>query len=94
MDKKIFVILCIFAIAMTGCAYAAETTTVSDLNFTIPEGFTEDTDEAPVNESGSEDGYTYTLNSKTFEKGDTAVSIVVADYDQDINNDILNLPIL
>ena len=89
MNKKIFAILCIFAIAMIGCAYAAETTTVSDVNFTIPDGFTEDTDEATVNESGSEDGYNYVLNSKTFEKDDTALNIVVADYEQDINDDLI-----
>jgi hypothetical protein len=93
LNKKIFAILGIFVIAMISCAYAADSTdntiTISDVNFTIPEGFTENVDEATVNESGYDDGYNYVLNSKTFEKDDTAINIVVADYEQDISNDLI-----
>ena len=86
MDKRIFAVLSIFLVVMIGCAYAADSTdssnnntvTISGLNFTIPEGFTEDVDEEVVNESGSDEGYTYVSNERMFEDDDNLVLISVS----------------
>ena len=60
MKKKILALLGIFAIVMIGCAYAADSTdslnntiTVSGINFTIPEGMTENVTEEVVNKTGA-----------------------------------------
>ena len=97
MDKKIFVALSIFAIVMIGCVYATEATdssnnntvTISGLNFTIPDGFTEDADEAIFNESDSDDGYNYVTEQRTFEKGDKLLLISVNVYEQHITDDLI-----
>ena len=97
MNKKIFAVLIVFAVAVVGCAYAADTTdssnnntvTISGINFTIPEGFSEDVSEAVVNQSESDDGYTYVTNEKTFEKGDHLLEISVSKYEQNITNDMI-----
>lgn len=97
MDKKIFVALSIFAIVMIGCVYATEATdssnnntvTISGLNFTIPDGFTEDVDEAIFNESDSDDGYNYVTEQRTFEKGDKLLLISVNVYEQNITDDLI-----
>ena len=55
---------------MIGCAYATDsadnTVTISDVNFTIPDGFTEDVSEAIVNETDSEDGTQLCYKRKNF----------------------------
>lgn len=97
MDKRIFAVLGIFAIVMIGCAYAAEpadsldnnTVTISDVNFTIPEGLTENLDEAVVNESNSDDGYNYVTNTRSFENEDHLLLISVNDYEQNITDDLI-----
>ena len=97
MNKKIFAVLIVFAVAVVGCAYAADTTdssnnntvTISEINFTIPEGFSEDVSEAVVNQSESDDGYTYVTNEKTFERGDHILEISVSKYEQNITNDMI-----
>ena len=85
MNKKIFAILGILAIVMIGCAFAEDSSdnavTISDINFTIPEGFTEDLEEAVVNETETEDGQTYTVNGKVFEKDDQAIFLDVLEYE-------------
>lgn len=89
MDK-IFIVLSLFAVLMIGCAYAADNTVeISGVNFTVPEGFTEDVSEAIVNESGSDDGYNYVTNSKSFENDDHLLLISVATYDENITDDII-----
>ena len=97
MNKKIFAVLGILAIVMIGCVYATDsadssnnnTVTISGLNFTIPEGFTEDVDEAVVNESGLDEGYTYVTNERMFEDENNIVLISVSTFDQNITEDYI-----
>ena len=97
MDKKIFALMGIFVIVMIGCAYAADsadssnsTVTISGINFTIPEGLTENVGEEKINESGSEEGYNYLTNQKTFVSGDYILEISVSSYEQNMSDDYLN----
>ena len=97
MNKKIFAFLGIFAIVMIGCAYAADsadslnnTITISGMNFTIPEGMTEDVAEEVVNETGADENYTFVTNSKTLEDNENVVIITVATYDQNLTEDYIN----
>ena len=97
MNKKILAFLGIFAIVMIGCAYAADsadslnnTITISGINFTIPEGMTEDIAEEVVNETGADENYTFVTNSKTLEDNENVVIITVATYDQNLTEDYIN----
>ena len=97
MNKKILAFLGIFAIVMIGCAYAADsadslnnTLTISGMNFTIPEGMTEDIAEEVVNETGADENYTFVTNSKTLEDDENVVIITVATYDQNLTEDYIN----
>ena len=83
MKKKILALLGIFAIVMIGCAYAADSTdslnntiTVSGINFTIPEGMTENVTEEVVNKTGADENYTFVI-------------INVATYDQNLTEDYI-----
>lgn len=97
MNKKIFAILSILSVLMIGCAYASDssdslnnnTITISGMNFTIPEGFTEDVEEAIVNETGSDEGYNYVTESKTFECNDDFIIISVSIYDKNLTGDYM-----
>lgn len=97
MNKKIFAILSIIAVLMIGCAYASDssdslnnnTITISGMNFTIPDGFTEDVEEAIVNETGSDEGYNYVTESKTFECNDDFIIISVSIYDKNLTVDYM-----
>jgi hypothetical protein len=97
MNKKVFAILSILAVLMIGCAYASDssdslnnnTITISGMNFTIPEGFTEDVEEAIVNETGSDEGYNYVTESKTFECNDDFIIISVSIYDKNLTVDYM-----
>lgn len=93
MDKRMFAVFGLFLVAMIGCAYATDsadnTVTISDVNFTIPDGFTEDVSEAIVNETDSEDGTNYVTNGKTFENGDNYLLISVSEYEQPVTEDII-----
>ena len=97
MNKKIFAILSILAVLMIGCAYASDSTdslnnntiTISGMNFTIPDGFTEDVEEAIVNETGSDEGYNYVTESKTFECNDDFIIISVSIYDKNLTVDYM-----
>ncbi len=98
MNKKIFAVLSIFLMVMVGCAYATDSTdannntvTISGVNFTIPEGFTEDVEEAIVNQSNSDDGYNYVTNQKMFEDNDTNLILIsVETYEQNITDDFIS----
>ena len=97
MNKKILAFLGIFAIVMIGCAYAADsadslnnTITISGMNFTIPEGMTEDIAEEVVNETGADENYTFVTNSKTLEDNENVVIITVATYDKNLTEDYIN----
>ena len=97
MNKKILAILSILAVLMIGCAYASDSTdslnnntiTISGMNFTIPDGFTEDVEEAIVNETGSDEGYNYVTDSKTFECNDDFIIISVSIYDKNLTVDYM-----
>ena len=90
MNKKALIVLSLFAVVMIGCAYAADDTVeIAGINFTVPEGFTEDVSDEIVNESGSDDGYNYVTNSKSFETDDHLLLISVATYDENITDDII-----
>ena len=96
MKKKILVLLGIFAIVMIGCAYAADSTdslnntiTVSGINFTIPEGMTENVTEEVVNKTDADENYTFVTNSKTLEDDENVVIINVATYDQNLTEDYI-----
>lgn len=99
MNKNIIAILSIIAITMIGCAYAADSTdslnkntiTMDGMNFTIPEGFTEDVEDALVNETGSEEGFTFVTNSRTFEKNDDFFIISVSIYDKNLPEDYMDV---
>ena len=97
MNKKIFAVLGLLLIVMAGCAYAADsadsannnTVTISGLNFTIPEGFTEDVEEAVVNQSGSDENYTFITNERMFSDDENVVLISVSTFDQNVTEDYL-----
>ena len=57
---------------MIGCAYAADSTdslnntlTVSGINFTIPEGMTENVTEEVVNKTSADENYTFVTDRKS-----------------------------
>ena len=93
MNKKIIfgVSLVLIAIMAIGSASAFdlssllggggnETVTIDGIDFNIPEGFTEDPDEATVNETNEQSGITYITNGKLYEKDGIYVALLVADY--------------
>ena len=92
MNRKILftlslVILAIFAIGSVSAldlgflsGDSEQTVTIDGIDFKIPDGFTEDSDEEVINESNVQSGITYLTNSKLFEKDDAIMVILVADY--------------
>ena len=92
MNKKILLTLslALIAIVMASAVSADENVTIDGITFNIPDGYTEDADEAVVNETVSEDGVEYVSNSKLFENGGDIMSIMVATYDESISLDALN----
>ena len=93
MNKKIIfgVSLVLIAIMAIGSASAFdlgsllggggnETVTIDGIDFNIPEGFTEDPDEATDNETNEQSGITYITNGKLYEKDGIYVALLVADY--------------
>lgn len=66
-----------------------ETVTIDGIDFNIPEGFTEDPNHATVNEQKEQSGITYVTNGKLYEKGNTIVALLVANYgDYKVTDDI------
>ena len=57
-----------------------ETVTIDGVDFNIPEGFTEDPDEATDNETNEQSGISYITNGKVYEKDGIYVALLVADY--------------
>ena len=57
-----------------------ETVTIDGIDFNIPEGFTEDPNHETVNETNDQGSITYVTNGKLYEKGNTIVTMLVADY--------------
>ena len=69
--------------------YLGYSFTIDGIDFKIPDGFSEDADEEIVNESSVQSGITYLTNSKLFEKDDTIVVLLVADYGEyNVTDDI------
>ena len=64
---------------------------IEGINFTIPEGYTEDVNNSYENETASVGSLTYTMNGKTFENDDgDAIAILIADYgDYNVTDEIL-----
>ena len=98
MNKKIIALLSVFVVLMIGCAYAADSTdslnntvTISGINFTIPEGMTENVVEEVINETGTDDNYTFVTSSKTFEDEENIVIMSVSEYDQNITEEYLDI---
>ena len=100
MNKKLLfgmslIILAIFAIGSVSAldlgflSGGEKTVTIGGIDFKIPDGFSEDVDKELVNESNVQSGVTYITNSKLFEKDDTLMTILVADYeDYEVTDDI------
>lgn len=57
-----------------------ETVTIDGIDFNIPAGFTEDPSHEVVNETVDEGATPFISNGKLFEKDNTVVNILVADY--------------
>ena len=57
-----------------------ETVTIDGIDFNIPAGFSEDPNHETVNKTNEQSGITYVTNGKLYEKGDTIVTMLVADY--------------
>lgn len=57
-----------------------ETVTIDGIEFNVPDGYVEDTDEATVNETNEKGAVTYITNGKLYQKGNSIVNILVADY--------------
>ncbi len=92
--RKILIIglLAIFAIVIAGSVSAfdfgflggdsgPETVNIEGINFTIPEGYKENTNYSYENETAKSGGVTYTMNGKTYENDDgDAIAILIANY--------------
>ena len=57
-----------------------ETVTIDGIDFNIPAGFSEDPNHETVNKTNEQSGITYVTNGKLYEKGNTIVTMLVADY--------------
>ena len=57
-----------------------ETVTIDGIDFNIPAGFTEDPKHETVNKTNEQSGITYVTNGKLYEKDNTIVTMLVADY--------------
>lgn len=94
MNKKIIfgLSLVLVAIIAMGSASAfdfsslfggeSQTVTIDGIDFNIPAGFKENPKQATVNKKNEMGGINYTTNGKLYEKGDTYVALLVADYGQ------------
>ena len=68
-----------------------ETVTIDGIDFNLPKGYTEDPNHETVNETNHQGTVTYITNGKLFEKGNTIVNILVADYgDFKVTEDIVS----
>lgn len=57
-----------------------KTVTIDGVDFNIPEGFKEDPNHETVNQTNQQGTITYITNGKLYEKGNTIVTMLVADY--------------
>lgn len=65
---------------MASAASADENVTIDGIDFNVPDGFTEDLDEAIVNETDTDNGMTYISNGKCYDNKDDVITIVVCNY--------------
>ena len=57
-----------------------QTVTIDGIDFNIPDGYKEDPNHETVNQTNQKGIVTYITNGKLYEKGNTIVSLLVADY--------------
>lgn len=92
MNKKFLIIIAligIFAVLSVSAADVDNSTldngtkniTLDGINFTIPEGFSENVSLRSLNKSNDNLFIHYTTNSKTYENGTVSISMLVAVYD-------------
>lgn len=93
MKRKIFftlAVVALVAIAVSAISAADETVAIDGINFTVPDGFSEDASNGYVNEQREEAGLTYVVNGKLYEKGNTVMAIIVSDYgDYKVTDDVV-----
>ena len=92
MNRKIIAVLSLLILVAGASAVSAfsfddlmggdsnETVTIGGFDFNLPNGFEEDASYSKEKESASVGSIDYTYDQKVFERGSTAVSILVADY--------------
>ena len=92
MNRKIILTLslALIAIVMASAASADENVTIDGIDFNIPDGFTEDVDEAIINETNSEHKVSFVSNAKVYENGDHIMTLMVCTYEGvNVTNDYL-----
>lgn len=104
MNKKILVMLSLVLILCIGTVSAFdlgsilgggsdenETVTVEGFDFNIPEGFSENPDYAVDNET-VDDGISYKMNGKSYEKGNDVFVILVTEYEgMEVTDEVVSL---
>ena len=93
MDKKIFFALAILAAVLVSATFvcAGESVEIDGIKFNIPDGYKEDADYATVDEVNNKDGVEYVTNGKLYEKGNTIVTMLVADYNgYDVTDELVS----
>lgn len=66
-----------------------EIVSIDGIDFKIPDGFSENTDEEIVNETNVQSGVSYLTNSKYYEKDDAIMVLLVVDYGEyEVTDDI------
>ena len=95
MNKKIILGLSLVLIAVMAIGSASafdfgslfgggsdtnQTVTIDGIDFNVPAGFVEDENQSTVNEKNQISGVNYTTNGKLYQKGETYVALLVADY--------------
>ena len=96
MNRKILVVLIVAAVVAVGCAYAADSTsnadviTISDVNFTIPDGFIEDADGELVDEPNADQGRNYVTSQKIYDNGNKTLVIGVNTFEENITDDYVS----
>lgn len=101
MNKKILFAVCLAILAVFAIGSVSafdlgflsggseEIVTIDGIDFKIPDGFSEDTDEEIVNETSVQSGVSYLTNSKYYQKDGAIMVILVADYGEyEVTDDI------
>lgn len=92
MNRKIFFTLALVAIMLASISFvsAEQNITIDGVDFHIPDGFAEDPNHETVNEHHSQGSVNYVTNGKLFEKGNTIIAILVAEYEGfEVSDDVV-----